>query len=79
LNSKNPESAASATDLPKQTVGITSTPRSGHTNYSTDFRQNGIKVVANQGGYGFPSSKFIDDKGKNEYPRVFDAAIYITV
>ncbi|KAI1108470.1 ser/Thr protein phosphatase superfamily [Nemania sp. NC0429] len=52
----------------------------GHTHYSTTFRRNGIRLVANQRGYVFPNSKAMGNEGKTKKTRhEFDAARFVSI
>jgi hypothetical protein len=42
----------------------------GHTHYTTDFKEGGIRVVSNQQGYVLPWSKSVDTKNKFDVRQV---------
>ncbi|KAJ5783746.1 calcineurin-like phosphoesterase [Penicillium psychrosexuale] len=55
-HAKNPWSAAFATDLLSQPWNGVNNWVFGHTHYSTEFKERGIRVVSNQRGYILPWS-----------------------
>lgn len=55
-HAQNPWSAAFATDLLSQPWNSVNTWVFGHTHYSTEFKEKGIRVVSNQRGYVLPWS-----------------------
>ncbi|KAJ5951083.1 calcineurin-like phosphoesterase [Penicillium vulpinum] len=55
-HAQNPWSAAFATDLLSQPWNGVNTWVFGHTHYSTEFKEKGIRVVSNQRGYVLPWS-----------------------
>ncbi|CAG8930113.1 unnamed protein product [Penicillium salamii] len=69
-NSQNPWSAAFGTDLLSLRWDNVKLWIFGHTHYTTEFKENGIRVVSNQRGYVLPWSKSTDDFDPRKVVRV---------